>query len=328
MHVLDQAWETIRSEFDSACSQAARAARCQVTNELNQILRRLRHYETEGEWVSAVLDGASRFVEHVALFGLNNAVLTLRGHRKLGLKENLSFSAASAAAFAAVIETQDSVIALRTPGEVTDYLSSSEPGERAHVIPIMNAGRVAGILFTADRDYVDVNGLELISGLASAVLERKSNSALHTQIATRKPSQQRENSTPEAPSKIEASATLVPSNGTTVTPRLGLSSGKSGLPSWVDLSEEQRSLHIRAQRFSRVTVAEMQISRPEACRAGREQGNLYVFLKKEIDTAREAYRNQFMTISSMVDYLHLELVSTAAEGDELKLGADYPGQLV
>jgi hypothetical protein len=30
----------------------------------------------------------------------------------------------------------------------------------------------------------------------------------------------------------------------------------------------------------------------------------------------------------MGDYLHLELVRTAAEGDELKLGADYPGQLV
>lgn len=35
-----------------------------------------------------------------------------------------------------------------------------------------------------------------------------------------------------------------------------------------------------------------------------------------------------MTISSMVDYLQLELVRMAAESDELKLGADYPGRLV
>jgi hypothetical protein len=72
----------------------------------------------------------------------------------------------------------------------------------------------------------------------------------------------------------------------------------------------------------------MQLFKPEACRAGREQSDLYLFLKNEIDKAREIYSRQFRTISSMADYLHLELVRTAAEGDELKLGADYPGQLV
>ncbi len=53
-----------------------------------------------------------------------------------------------------------------------------------------------------------------------------------------------------------------------------------------------------------------------------------MFLKKEIDDARETYRKEFMTIPSMVDYLHLELVHTAADGDELKMGVEYPGQLV
>ena len=96
------------------------------------------------------------------------------------------------------------------------------------------------------------------------------------------------------------------------------------LPLWADLDESQRQLHIRARRFARVTVAEMQLSKPEACRAGREQGDLYLFLESEIDKAREIYSKQFRTISSMADYLHLELVRTAAGGDELKLGADYP----
>jgi hypothetical protein len=85
---------------------------------------------------------------------------------------------------------------------------------------------------------------------------------------------------------------------------------------------------VRAQRFSRVKVAEMELSRPEACRAGREKGNLYLFLKNEIEAARNAFREQFMLIPSMVDYLHLELVRAAAEGDEKRLGADYPGQLI
>jgi hypothetical protein len=72
----------------------------------------------------------------------------------------------------------------------------------------------------------------------------------------------------------------------------------------------------------------MQLAKPEACRAGREQSDLYLFLKNEIEKAREIYMRQFGTISSMADYLHLELVRTAAGGDETKLGADYPGQLV
>ena len=72
----------------------------------------------------------------------------------------------------------------------------------------------------------------------------------------------------------------------------------------------------------------MQLARPEACRAGREQRDLYLLLKSEIEQARETYRKQFMTIPSMVDYLHLALVQTPAEGDEVKLGAEYPGPLV
>jgi hypothetical protein len=53
-----------------------------------------------------------------------------------------------------------------------------------------------------------------------------------------------------------------------------------------------------------------------------------MFLRSEIDKARESYSKQFMTDQQMTDYLHLELIHTAADGDERKLGADYPGALV
>ncbi len=290
MHALDEACETIKRDFDAACAQ--------ITNELNQSLRRLRHYQSEAEWISAVLDGAARFVREVAVFSVNNGVLSLRGEYNLNLPEKLSFPVVSAAAFASAIQSKDLVIALRKPSEVGEALSVPAHGERAHIVPIPNGDRVAAVLFAADREYMDVNALEVIASLASAVLERRSNLSLHAQIVE---------PAPPAPKK---------------------EAPKTGLPGWVDLSEEQRSLHLRAQRFSRVEVAEMQLAHPEACRAGREQANLYMFLKKEIDTARETYRKQFMTIPSMVDYLHLEVVRTAAEGDELKLGAEYPGQLL
>lgn len=298
MHPLEPAWETLKRDFEAASSQSARAARHQVAHELNQIVRRLRGYQTEAEWISAVLDGAATFAHEAAVFTVKDGMLSLRGQSGLELDPHLSFDSKSAGAFANAIESRDPVVALRTPGEVGLALSSADPNARAHIFPVMNEIRVAALVFAADDNYLDINALELIGGIASAVLGRQSNAGLHAQIAPMAPPRRKEPLSPAA------------------------------LPSWAELSDEQRSLHIRAQRFSRVAVAEMQIARPEICRAGRDQNNFYVFLKTEIDKARETYRKQFMTVPSMVDYLHLELVHVAAEGDELKLGADYPGQLV
>lgn len=314
MQSLDPAWNAIKREIDAACAEIARTTRRQITRELNQSLRRIRQYGTEAEWVSAVLDAAAQFAEKIALLAVNNGILTVRGEYKLNLPENLSFPVASAGAFAGAIETKDPIIALRTPSEVSEALSVPN-GERAHVMPIINGSRVVAVLFAADQDSTDVNGLELIAGIASAVLERRANTSLHAQIAA--PVSIAQNEAP--PSAAAAPDRVVPRTPGVRGPNE---------PSWTDLTEEERNLHIRARRFSRVTIAEMQLGRPEACRAGREQANLYLFLQQEIDRARETYRKQFMTTSSMLDYLHIELVRTAAQGEELKLGAEYPGQLV
>ncbi|MFL6353821.1 MAG: hypothetical protein ACJ74Z_18505 [Bryobacteraceae bacterium] len=299
MNALDPIWETMKRQLEAARSEAAEAARSQMTNELNQVVRRLRRYESEGEWSSAILDGALQFGREVALFTCRDGVLDLRGQRNLNLAETVSFPAAAGAAFQNVITSRETVVALRTAAEVGEALSLPDAQERAHIVPIMNGPRVVALLFTLNRDHLDLSGIELIAGLASMVLERHSNTSLHTQIATH-----------------PTTANLLPPPA------------PATLSEWVDLSPDQRMLHVRAQRFARVKVAEMQLSRPGACRAGRQQRNLYVFLRREIDTARDTYRKQFMTIPSMVDYLHLELLRTAAENNEQILGADYPGQLV
>lgn len=303
MHALDSVWEDVRRECDAACSRSAQAARSQITHQLNQIFRRLHAYQGEGAWMAAILDGVCLFTPEAAIFVPKDGILQLRLQRNLDLPEDFSFAASAAGAFAGAVESKDPVIALRTPSEVSEALSSAEGGARAHIVPVLNGKRVAALVFAASSDYADLNGLELIAGMASAVLERQANTALHTQIAASKP--------------VVAAA-----NGTTAA------AVRKTLPTWADLTAQHRTLHIQAQRFSRVKVAEMQLARPEVSRAAREQGNLYLLLKNEIDTARHAYATQFMTIPSMVDYLHLELVRSAAEGDESKLGADYPGQLV
>ena len=164
MHALEPARETI--------------------HHVNQLLRRLRQYQTEGEWVSAVLDGASHFVSHVAVFAIEGDALRLRGQAGLSIPENMAFSISSAGAFRAAVASKDPVIALRTPAEVTERLSAPEAGARAHIIPILNGSRVVAVLFAANQDQTDLNAIELITGIASIVLERKSNESLHAQIAS------------------------------------------------------------------------------------------------------------------------------------------------
>ncbi|MBV8829181.1 MAG: hypothetical protein JO108_08095 [Acidobacteriaceae bacterium] len=297
MHALDQALDTLKLEFDAACSQTARAARAELTKDLNQFVRRLRQYQTENEWVSTLLDGASRFVRQAAIFELKNGTFFLRAETNLGLPADLSFPLNAGAAFMTATETKDPVMALRTSAEVTPALSQPASGT-AHILPILNGDRVVAALFASDGELVDANALEMIAGIAAVVLERKANSDLHRQIA---PPQ---SSTPKEPA----------------APR--------SLPPWAALSGGDRELHLKAQRFARVAVAEMELANPEGCKAGREQRNLYLYLKQEIERARATYRQQFITVPSMVDYLHLELLRTAAEGDDSKLGADYPGPLV
>lgn len=264
-------------------------ARSQVTAELNQMLRRLRQYSTEQEFTRAVVDGACLFAQSAAFFSVENGSLVLRAEKGLNLSGGLRFPASERRAFAQAAEAKEVVIALRTASEVGADLAANE---RAIVVPVQNSERVSGILFASGA--TDVESIELVASLASLVLSRKQ--------------------------KQSGLAELSGASGS--------SARTANFPPWGALSEEQQNLHWRAQRFARVKVSEWLLSKPEAGRAGLEQNDIYLFLKKEIDAAREAFRNQFMGDRSMVDYLHVELVSVAAEGDERKLGAEYPGPLV
>src|SRR4051812_14534442 len=317
MNFPDRAWEELKREFASLSSQAIKAARNELTRELNQSIRRLRHYQGEREWSSALIDALARFTPQAAVFELKKDQLLLRRQMNLELPEDLQFPVASAPAFQSAIDAKDPVVALRSASEVTEHLSRPSAC-RAHLLPIANGDRVVAVVFAADEDDADLNGLEMVVAMASAALERRSNHEMHGQIAA----------ATNVPMVVANQPGGTQGTGDDPKPAVAELTRPRTLPKWADLDEKGQTLHVRAQRFSRVTVAEMQLSRPEACRAGREKGNLYLFLKNEIEAARNTFREQFMKVPSMVDYLHMELVRGAAEGDERRLGADYPGQLI
>jgi hypothetical protein len=229
----------------------------------------------------------------------------LKGTRNLALSPDLRIPSGDAGAFRSTLDTGETTVVLCTASEVSDALSATLSVDRALVVPISNGSRNAALLVASAAEHMDTNALELIAQIASAALERRSQITPHVQIEP----------APPKPDPIDGEA----KNGTRP---------ESELAPWTRLPNPEKLLHVRAQRLARVKVAEMQLYRPEACQAGRAQSNLYLFLKPEIDSARELFRNQFMSATSMADYLHLELLRQLAENNEAFLGADYPGQMV
>jgi hypothetical protein len=83
-----------------------------------------------------------------------------------------------------------------------------------------------------------------------------------------------------------------------------------------------------AQRFARVKLAEIKLYHGPAVKAGRAAGDLYGSLQPQIDAAREAFRERFLTPGQQTaDYLHAELVRELANDDAKLLGPNYPGPL-
>ena len=97
----------------------------------------------------------------------------------------------------------------------------------------------------------------------------------------------------------------------------------------IEVADEERKLHNDARRFARLLVSEIKLYNEQAVSAGRERGDLYDRLREAIDRSREMYEKRVKpAVASKFDYFHYELVNGLAEGDQEKLGANYPGASV
>ena len=97
----------------------------------------------------------------------------------------------------------------------------------------------------------------------------------------------------------------------------------------IEVGEEERRLHNDARRFARLLVSEIKLYNEQKVKEGRESADLYERLREAIDRSREMYDKRVQPpVAAKFDYFHYELVSTLAEGEETKLGDDYPGATV
>ncbi len=299
--VLEERFSELSSRLagqtESLIADARARSLRDVTGKLNQAVRRLRAFENEDEWSRAVVDATAGFSERAALFVVNGSSLRLLAVRGISSEAKIDNTPLeSAPAFAGVVESRDPMVALRTRGELSEPIAEvfgETPEQRFYLFPIASRDRVAAVLY-ADT-AVEPNAMELIASFASAVLEGQSGA-------------------PERSKLVSIATGGQPA---------------ASISQWVSLGKDEQELHLRAQRFARVQVAEMRLYHSQAVKDGRARHDLYGALKEQIDRTREAFRRDFLSAAdTMVDYVHVELLRTLANDDVELLGPQYPGPLV
>ena len=295
--IVEQRLAQLTEEMQGLVERVRANARRDLAEQLNMAVRRLRLAPDADELFATLVDAAASFAGGAAVFRIEGEVA--RGGPVRGVPEaaaegfrGLEIPLASATALAEAAESCDPVATVTAPSEVSAELgvfAGHAEDARAFIYPLVVRGRTLALLYTWGT--VEGSAIELLTQLAAAVWTIMPAPADLVSIA---------------PSQAAAAPTA-----------------------WEKLSAEEQQLHLRAQRFARVQVAEMRLFETDAVQSGRASRDLYAALRVRIDKARDSFRRSFFTpCPSMVDYLHLELVKTLAHDDPDALGTDYPGPMV
>jgi acyl-CoA reductase-like NAD-dependent aldehyde dehydrogenase len=296
--ILEGRLSQLSFEVDGLFAEARDRARREFADQLNQAVRRIHQAADLDELGATLLDAAGAFASGAAWFRMAGEIA--KGERIRGVPEEaaaafhtLEIPLSSAAALAGAVESRDPVIAATTPREVSEDLAKllgHPPDGRVSIFPVVVRDGVPALLYA----WGSVQGpaVELLAQVAAAAWSAMPQ--------------------PPAPELV------------TIQP-----APPQPASAWNRLPPEEQRIHLRAQRFARVQAAGMRLFQGDAVRAGRAGCNLYDTLRNSIDTAREAFRLSFFApCSSMVDYLHLEMVHTLANDDPDLLGNNYPGPVV
>ncbi len=135
---------------------------------------------------------------------------------------------------------------------------------------------------------------------------------------------------PPAPAVEESDATEIELHPETESFELAEPAAISSEPGFEEefdvnrLSPEEQELHRRANRVAKVSMQDIKMLRPEQVRLGRQNKDICIRLKDDIEKAHREYDRRFKPIMDHpVDYFYRWLVEILADGDPHALG-EYP----
>jgi hypothetical protein len=295
--LLEDRIARISDDLDVLFTESRDRARREHAEQLNQAVRRLR-IAGDPEELCGTLENAA------ALFA--NGTLLLRVNGDEASNDVVQAPLASAPALAAAIDSREpqttALVESQIGPELIDFLEASAD-TRLSIFPIDTGNQVRALLCAWGNPQSAA--LELLAQFAGAIWNETAPD----------PESEPEFEPEPAPASNLISIAPAPSPKPAAT--------------WESLPPDEQQIHLRAQRFARVHVAEMRLYEADAVQRGRSYRDLYDALRERIDAARQSFEEEFFAnCPSMVDYLHLELVHTLANDDQNLLGTDYPGPLV
>jgi hypothetical protein len=306
---VSRAVDAERSQTSGQIARACDEARRLQSEFLNQTLRRLRQGISEEQILELLNEGCAACSERSVVLVFENGHARAAASRSVGAAPfEIVFDIAAAPAVVSAIESRDPIVALASDGEISPALARAFAGERedadgekAYLFPVIARHSVVAMLIASGA--VSAPPVELLCEAAGMKLEALCPLPPQADTPAGRPS----GFVQLAPAPVSAARRRP----------------------WDDLSPDDRQLHLKAQRMARVRVSEMRLYSDEALRQGAARGDIYNALRQRIDAARHEFLENFLAKSStMVDYLHLEILRNLAQDDDRLLGPEYPGPMV
>ena len=244
--------DTLAARLHEA-AQSGKTAHRELIQKLNQTARRLRHFENEASGRNTLVDSTRGFCGRAALFLVRDRKLHLEADaqfRRIAGRRRMSLSMPRPRLpLPLKLATPWLPYARRVncPSPLIQLLCAN-PATSATCFP-WSRGRRSGSAFMPIR----TNGRR-----------RTGTSGGHRRRRDGRP--------PSAPSTS--------SGNLSVHLRSIAPAQKPEILSWFTLSREDRELHLRAQRFARVQVAEIRLYQSEKVKNGRTAHDLYTSLQR------------------------------------------------
>jgi hypothetical protein len=312
----------LSSEVERLFEEARGRARRELADQLNLSVRRIRQSPSLDELEATLLDAAIAFAVGAAILRIDGNAVHGCKIRGVPAEPAEAFAAlklplATAPALLAAVDSRDPVIAVSSPGEVSPEIVTvlGHPADgRVQIYPLVVHEGVPALLYCWGA--AQGAALEMLAQVAAAVWD---SLTVPEPPAPEPPAPEPPAPEPPALVTIAAAPQAAPEPVAAVP-----------APStWDALSPDDQAIHLRAQRFARVQIAEMRLTEPAAVQSGRTKRNLYGELRARIDLARTQFHQTFFArCPNMVDYIHVELVRSLAHDNADLLGKDYPGPLV
>jgi hypothetical protein len=294
-HAVAEAVATERIRAEAQLAVACVEAKTSQAETLNQSLRRLREATGEEHILRTLCESCAPFADLLVVLVFENNQARVVASRGFESGE-FSFEIGAAPAVVSAIESHDPVVALGTEAEVSAVLS-----QRIHAAHGHDSDQNA-YLFPLNARHSTV---AMLVALGSS----QSNPPL------------------SAPIELLCGAAGIRLESL-MQPALPVALGPPRI-SWDSLSPEDQKLHLQAQRMARVKVAEIRLECAPELQRGIAAGDIYRELGPVIEAARVLFRQNFLSKSStMVDYLHLEILRSLAHEEDRLLGPGYPGPLI